>query len=35
MTGPLGPIALSFSGGGGRAAGFHIGTLVYLTASIS
>ena len=30
MTPPLGPISLSFSGGGGRAAGFHLGTLVYL-----
>lgn len=27
---PFGRIALSFSGGGGRAAGFHLGTLVYL-----
>src|SRR5512134_3105240 len=27
---PLGPIALSLSGGGGRAAGFHLGTLAYL-----
>ena len=24
---PLGTIALSLSGGGGRAAGFHLGTL--------
>ena len=27
---PLGNIALSLSGGGGRAAGFHLGTLAYL-----
>ena len=27
---PLGTIALSLSGGGGRAAGFHMGTLAYL-----
>ena len=27
---PLGSIALSLSGGGGRAAGFHLGTLAYL-----
>ena len=27
---PLGKIALSLSGGGGRAAGFHLGTLAYL-----
>ena len=27
---PLGTIALSLSGGGGRAAGFHLGTLAYL-----
>lgn len=27
---PFGPIALSLSGGGGRAAGFHLGTLSYL-----
>lgn len=30
-AGPLGPIALSLSGGGGRAAGFHLGTLAYLS----
>ena len=28
--GPFGPIALSFSGGGARAVGFHIGVLAYL-----
>jgi predicted acylesterase/phospholipase RssA len=28
--GPFGPIALSFSGGGARAVGFHVGVLVYL-----
>ena len=27
---PLGSIALSLSGGGGRAAGYHLGTLAYL-----
>ena len=27
---PLGSISLSLSGGGGRAAGFHLGTLAYL-----
>lgn len=30
MTAALGRIALSFSGGGGRAAGFHLGTLACL-----
>jgi predicted acylesterase/phospholipase RssA len=29
-TKPLGPIALALSGGGGRAAGFHLGTLACL-----
>ena len=28
--GPFGPIALSFSGGGARAVGFHLGVLAYL-----
>jgi predicted acylesterase/phospholipase RssA len=28
--GPFGPIALSFSGGGARAVGFHLGVLTYL-----